>query len=53
MNLDDPIRKNRAVSYVGTFLFTWCKNRGVDLLEHIKLKMRYSASRPHKHGKKY
>ena len=42
-----------ALYYVGTFLFTWCKNRGVDLLEHIKLKMRYNASRPHKHGKKY
>lgn len=27
--------------------------KGVDLEAHIKAKMRYNSTRPHKHGKKY
>lgn len=30
-----------------------CAFKGIDIESHIKAKMRYNASRPHKHGKKY
>lgn len=30
-----------------------CGYKGIDLEFHIRAKMRYNASRPHKHGKKY
>ena len=30
-----------------------CGYLGIDLEAHIKAKMRYNASRPHKHGKRY
>lgn len=30
-----------------------CEYKGVDLEWHIKAKMRYNATRPHMHGKKY
>ena len=30
-----------------------CAFKGIDIESHIKAKMRYNASRPHKHGKSY
>ena len=30
-----------------------CAFKGIDIENHIKAKMRYNASRPHKHGKAY
>jgi len=30
-----------------------CAFKGIDIESHIKAKMRYNASRPHKHGKLY
>ena len=30
-----------------------CAYKGIDIERHIKAKMRYNASRPHKHGKSY
>lgn len=30
-----------------------CCQRGIDIEEHVRLKMKYNSLRPHKHGKKY
>ncbi len=30
-----------------------CAFKGIDIESHIKAKMRYNATRPHKHGKSY
>jgi NTP pyrophosphatase (non-canonical NTP hydrolase) len=30
-----------------------CAFKGIDIENHIKLKMQYNSMRPHKHGKKY
>jgi NTP pyrophosphatase (non-canonical NTP hydrolase) len=30
-----------------------CTLKGIDIENHIKLKMQYNSMRPHKHGKKY
>jgi NTP pyrophosphatase (non-canonical NTP hydrolase) len=30
-----------------------CAFKGIDIENHIKLKMQYNSIRPHKHGKKY
>ena len=30
-----------------------CAFKGIDIESHIKAKMRYNSSRPHKHGKSY
>lgn len=34
-------------------LFGFAESRGFDLCQHIQLKMKYNATREHKHGKKY
>jgi len=34
-------------------VFDLCAFKGIDIESHIKAKMRYNASRPHKHGKLY
>lgn len=34
-------------------LYSYAKNKGIDLDRHILLKMRYNATRPRLHGKKY
>ena len=34
-------------------LFALADKLGIDIEEHIRLKMEYNASRPYKHGKKY
>ena len=39
----------RALSFVRC----WAKHLGVDLQQHIELKMRYNAERPIRHGKQY
>lgn len=39
----------RAVAFV----FEWADSLGIDLLLHIKLKVKYNKTRPFKHGKKY
>ncbi len=30
-----------------------CGYKGIDIESHVKAKMRYNATRPHKHGKSY
>lgn len=30
-----------------------CCQRGIDIEEHVRLKMKYNSLRPYKHGKKY
>jgi hypothetical protein len=34
-------------------LLDFCGARGIDIDWHIKNKLRYNATREHKHGKKY
>ena len=34
-------------------IFAFCKDRGIDILWFIKVKMEYNKSREYKHGKKY
>lgn len=34
-------------------VFDLAHSRGIDLEAHIRTKMRYNATRPHMHGKKY
>lgn len=36
-----------------SFLFALAKEMGVDLMQHIELKMKYNEARPYKNGKKY
>ena len=36
-----------------SFLFALASDMGVDLMQHIELKMRYNEERPYLHGKKY
>lgn len=42
--------------YVNTGIFLiehLCNQLGIDLWLHVEIKMKYNASRPHKHGKNY
>lgn len=41
------------LSYNVAFVFLWAKHLKIDLMRHIKLKMKYNSMREYKHGKKY
>ena len=36
-----------------SFLFALAKDMGIDLMQHIELKMKYNEERPYRNGKKY
>lgn len=40
-------------SYILTSLIAFCKIHNTDIEKHIKAKMAYNRTRPHKHGKEY
>ena len=42
-----------AILYVVRSLELTCDHLGIDLMAHIELKLKYNATRPAKHGKKY
>lgn len=42
-----------CMQYAIDILYSYAKNGGIDLDRHILLKMRYNATRPRLHGKKY
>lgn len=42
-----------GIPYAIKALEQLCEHLGIDLLTHIELKMRYNATRPRLHGKKY
>lgn len=41
------------LSYSVAFIFEWARYLKVDLMRHIKLKIKYNSLREYKHGKKY
>lgn len=41
------------LSYSVAFIFEWARYLKIDLMRHIKLKMKYNSMREYKHGKKY
>lgn len=41
------------INLVISHILLWCKNRGIDIIWHIKEKMKYNSTREYKHGKKY
>lgn len=43
----------QAILYVIRSLELTCDHLGIDLMTHIELKLKYNATRPAKHGKKY
>ena len=43
----------KAILYVIRSLELTCDHLGIDLMTHIELKMKYNATRPALHGKKY
>ena len=45
--------RTRAVLYAIKSLEQLCDHLGIDLMTHIELKMKYNATRPALHGKKY
>ena len=42
-----------CMRYAIDMLYSYAKNEGIGLERHILLKMRYNATRPRLHGKKY
>ena len=42
-----------CMRYAIDMLYSYAKSEGIDLDRHILLKMRYNATRPRLHGKKY
>lgn len=40
-------------SYCVAFVLKWSKHLKIDLMNHIKLKIKYNSMREYKHGKKY
>ena len=52
-DLDDFsfMRDNLGVAL--SFLMCMCESMGIDIMNHIELKMRYNEMRPYKNGKKY
>lgn len=40
------------IEYCLGFIFSWCKDKKIDIMWYIEQKMRYNEQRPYKHGNK-
>lgn len=47
------IHPGKDWGYALAAIIEFCKWYNIDIVQHCKWKMRYNASRPHKHGKNY
>lgn len=42
----------KHIEYCLGFIFSWCKDKKIDIMWYIEQKMRYNEQRPYKHGNK-